>query len=179
VDYASLVPSQTFGLRWTIRSSVSQYWASVPHQPQSWWNMQCLQETIGVGVTAKVRTSHRTTTEEILQAHREGPNASAHQEPKAPATSTQSLAAADIRPSVVPVCSQFLSVGLRALVQDSSDCKRGTPNPCATTAISSTGTSPSRRGAALQAPRHLPVSRRDSRGDGLRSLFWRHSIPQR
>jgi hypothetical protein len=153
--------------------------ASIPHQPKSWWNMQCLQETIGLGVTAKVRTSHGTTTEEILQAHREGPNASARQEPKAPATSTQSLAAADIRPSVVPVCSQFLSVGLRALVQDSSDCKRGTPNPCATTAISSTGTSPSRRGAALQAPRHLPGSRRDSRGDGLRSLFWRHSIPQR
>jgi len=114
VDYASLVPSQTFGLRWTIRSSVSQYWASVPHQPKSWWNMQCLQETLGLGVTAKVRTSHGPTTEGILQAYREGPNASARQEPKAPAT--QSLAAADIRPSVIPFCSQFLSVGLRAFV---------------------------------------------------------------
>jgi hypothetical protein len=116
VDYASLVPSQTFGLRWTIGSSVSQYGASVPHQPKNWWNMQCLQETLGLGVTAKVRTSHGTTPEEILQAYREGPNASARQEPKAPATSTQSLAAADIQPSVVLVCSQFLSVGLRALV---------------------------------------------------------------
>jgi len=61
-----------------------------------------------------VRTNHGPTTEEILQAHREGPNASARQEPKAPAT--QSLAAADIQPSVFPVCSQFFSVGLRALV---------------------------------------------------------------
>jgi hypothetical protein len=76
--------------------------------------MQCLQVTLGLEVTAKVRTNHGPTTEEILQAHREGPNASARQEPKAPAT--QSLAAADIQPSVFPVCSQFSSVGLRALV---------------------------------------------------------------
>ena len=114
MDYASLVPSQTFGLRWTIGSSVSQYGASVPHQPKNWWNMQCLQATLGLKVTAKVRTSHGPTLEGILQAYREGPNASARQKPEAPAT--QSLAAADIQPSVFPVCSQFFSVGLRALV---------------------------------------------------------------
>ena len=35
-------------------------------------------------VPAKVRTSYGPTTEEILRAYREGPNASAREEPKAP-----------------------------------------------------------------------------------------------
>ncbi len=81
---------------------------------ESWWNMQFLQ-VLGLGVTAKVRTSHGPTTEEILQAYREGPNASAREEPKAPATTTRRLAAADIRLSVLPLGSQLLSVGLRAI----------------------------------------------------------------
>src|SRR5215213_3421423 len=130
------------------------------------------------GVTAKVRTCHGRTTEEILQAYREGPNA-AREEPKAPAAPTQRLAAADIRPSVVPLGSQLPSIGLRAIGQDYSDCVRGSPNLCETTATSSTRTSPGRRGAALQAPRHLPVSRRDLWGDGLRSLFGRDGLTQR
>src|SRR5215208_5358391 len=62
-----------------------------------------------VGVTAKVRTGHGQTTEEILQACREGPNAAAREEPKAPAAPTQRLGAADIRPSVVPLDSQLPS----------------------------------------------------------------------
>jgi hypothetical protein len=81
----------------------------------SWWNMQFLQEVLGPGVTAKVRTSHGPTTEEILQAYREGPNASAREESKAPPTTTQRLAAADIRATVVSPGSQLLSVELRAI----------------------------------------------------------------
>ena len=151
--------------------------APVPYAPKSWWNMQFSHGVLGLGVTAKVHTNHGPTTEEILQASREGPNASAREEPKA--TTTQRLAAADIRLSVVPLGSQLLSVGLRAIGEDYSDCVRGSPNLCETTATSSTRTSPSRRGAALQAPGHLPVSRRDPRGGGLRSLFWRDGLTQR
>jgi hypothetical protein len=76
--------------------------------------MQSLQEVLGLGDTANVCTSHGPTTKESLQAYRERPNASAREEPKAPAT-TQRLAAADIRSSVVPLGSQLLSVGLRAI----------------------------------------------------------------
>src|SRR5215218_7193035 len=132
-----------------------------------------------LGVTAKVRTCHGRTTEEILQAYREGPNAAAREEPKAPAAPTQRLAAADIRPSVVPLGSQSPTVGLRAIGQDHSDCVRGSPNLCETTATSSTRPSRSHKGAALQAPGHLPVSRRDLWGDGLRSLFGRDGLTQR
>jgi hypothetical protein len=60
-----------------------------------------------------VLTSHGPRTEENLRAFREEPSAPAREEPKA--TTTQRLAAADIRPSVVPVGSQYLSVGLRAI----------------------------------------------------------------
>jgi hypothetical protein len=74
--------------------------------------MQFSHGVLGLGVTAKVRTNHGPTTEEILRGYREGPSASAREEPKAPAA--QRLAAADIRLSVVPLGSQFLSVGLRA-----------------------------------------------------------------
>ena len=77
--------------------------------------MQFLQEVLGLGITAKVRASHGPTTQETLQAYREGPNASAREEPKAPATTTQKLATADNRPSVVPLGNQLLSVGLRAI----------------------------------------------------------------
>jgi hypothetical protein len=77
--------------------------------------MQFLQEVLGPEVTAKVRTSHGPTTEEILQAYREGPNASAREESKAPPTTTQRLAAADIRATVVSPGSQLLSVELRAI----------------------------------------------------------------
>jgi hypothetical protein len=70
---------------------------------------------LGPGDTAKVRTSHGPTTEENLRAFRARPSAPAREEPKAPTTTTQGLAAADIRLSVVSVGSQLLSVGLRAI----------------------------------------------------------------
>ena len=71
--------------------------------------MQILR-VLGLGDTAKVRTSHGTT-EEILQARQEESAASVREEPEAPATTTQRLAAADIRPSVMPLGSQLFSVG--------------------------------------------------------------------
>jgi len=162
----------------TISARLSQISADEVRRRANGWIMQFLQ-VLRLIVPAKVRTSHGPTTEEILQAYCEGPNASTREEPKAPATTTQRLAAADIRTSVVPLGSQFLSVGLRAIGQGYDDCVRGSPNLCETTATSGTRTSPSRRGAALRAPRHLPVSRRDPWGDGLRSLFWRDGLTQR
>src|SRR5215211_235190 len=132
-----------------------------------------------LGVTAKVRTCHGRTTEEILQAYREGPNAAAREEPKAPAAPTQKLAAADIRPSVVPLGSQLLSGGHRSIGKYYSACVHGSPNLWETSATSSTRPGRSRKGAALQAPGHLPVSRRDLWGDGLRSLFGRDGLTQR
>ena len=61
--------------------------------------------------TAKVRASHGTTTEQILQPCREGPGASVREEPEAPATTTQRLVAADIRPFAMPLGSQLRLVG--------------------------------------------------------------------
>jgi hypothetical protein len=78
------------------------------------WNMHLLR-VLGLGVTAKVRTSYGPRTEETLQAYRGESSASAREEPKAQATSTQRLAAADIRLFVVPLGSQLLSVGLRSI----------------------------------------------------------------
>ena len=99
-------------------------------------------------------TSHGTTTEQILRACREEPGTSVRGEPEAPATTTQRLAA-DIRPSIMPLGGQLLSVELRAIGQGYSDCERGSPDLCETTATSSTLTNPSRRGAAIWAPWHL------------------------
>jgi hypothetical protein len=111
-EYASLVPLHAFGLQWTlIGSSVAQHGASVPNQPKNGWIMSVLQ-VLRLIVPAKVRTSHGPTTEEILQGCREGSNASAREEPKAPATTPPRLAAADIRLSVVPPGSRLLSMGL-------------------------------------------------------------------
>ncbi len=73
--------------------------------------MQFLQEVLGLEVSANVCTSHGPTTKESVQAYRERPNASVREEPKAPATPPR-LAAADIRPSVVPPDSRLLSMGL-------------------------------------------------------------------
>ena len=127
-----------------------------------------------LGVPAKVHTSHGVRGEEILRAFREEPNASAREAPKASAaTTTQQLAAADIRASVVPLRSQLLSMELRAIGQVYGDYEGGSPNLCQTSPTSSTRTNPSRRGAAIQAPSHPRVSRRDLWGGGLRSLFWR------
>ena len=70
-----------------------------------------------LGVPAKVRTSHGVRGEEILRAFREGPNAPAREAPKALAA-TKRLATADIRASVVPLCSHLLTIGLRAIGQD-------------------------------------------------------------
>ena len=79
---------------------------------------------------------------------REGPSASAREEPKAPAT-TQRLAAADIRPSIMPLGSHLRSVEPWAIGQGYSDCERGSPDPCETTATSSTRTNPSRGGVEI------------------------------
>lgn len=109
--------------------------------------MQFLQ-VLRLIVPAKVRTSHGPTSEEIVRAFRVAPSTSAHQAPKAPAA-TQRLDAVDIRPSVVPLCSYLLTVGFRAIGQDFSDCERGSPNLCETTATSSTRTNASRSRAAF------------------------------
>jgi hypothetical protein len=51
----------------TLGSPLFQCGAPVPHELKSWWNLQFLEE-LRLGVTAKVRTSHGPTTEEILRA---------------------------------------------------------------------------------------------------------------
>lgn len=97
-------------------------------------------------VPAKVRRSHGPTIEEILRAFREAPSASAREVPRAAA---QRLDPADTWTFVVPLCGYLRFVGFRAIGQDCSDCERGSPNLCETTATSSTRTAPGLRGAAL------------------------------
>ena len=101
-----------------------------------------------LGVPAKVRTSYGVRGEEILRACREGTNAPAREAPRAP-VATQRLAPADIRDSVVSLCSHLLTIGLRAIGHDYRDCERGSSNLCETSRTSSTRTEPGRTGAAL------------------------------
>ena len=75
----------------------------------AWESLHCPTHH-AASYTAKVRASHGTTTEQILQPCREGPGASVREEPEAPATTTQRLAA-DMRTLTMPLGSQLLLVG--------------------------------------------------------------------
>ncbi len=86
-------------------------WGSRPSLTEGLVEALALSEVLMRGVPDKVRTSHDPTSETILRAFRERPNTSAREAPKAPAA-PQRLGAADVRASVVPLCSQLLLVGL-------------------------------------------------------------------
>ena len=107
---------------------------------------------------------------------RESPSASARGALQA---ATRGLGTADIWASVVPLCGYLFTMGFRRIGQDHSDCDRGSPNLCETTATPITRTNPGRSGAAHRAPGHLQVSRGEIRDDRLRSPFWPDGFAQR
>jgi hypothetical protein len=68
-----------------------------------------LSHVLRLTVPATVRTSHGSTSEEILRTFGKAPSAAAHEAPKV--ETTQGLDVADARPSIVPLRSCLLASG--------------------------------------------------------------------